>query len=225
MLEDTVKNYSDCGVQAGSSRVYLALHSPTPNTTPPLVCNGYNDILKTPGVKLLGSPLTQSIELDESPSKPPMPRKAKQSQLPLQRPAHSYMRTQRIATMPEHGPIDLTKLASARVVSMPQRIRPVAAFPPSPVTKLVDYSSDFSRLSITPDRGPRARVISHGSEWPNTPSPPSSPESVMIISTNVQLPQSFLRRQSPKLNVPHIDKEGETSEAVAQSRSSYENLA
>ncbi|EIN11900.1 hypothetical protein PUNSTDRAFT_132047 [Punctularia strigosozonata HHB-11173 SS5] len=201
MSTDSTKLYTDCAVQAGTPRVHQALHSPTPD-------NGFRDDCHK------GSDAGHVGTLGQAPAqtsnKSIASRQIKPPQLPAQRPPRSYIRTERLASMPDDRPIDLIKRSSPRVVSMPQRVRPTAAFPSSPVSRVVDYGCyDYSRLSLTPERrSSRARASTLGSERPYTPSPPSSPESVLFISATPQIATNFLRIKSPKNKVPRTDKEG-----------------
>ncbi|KAH0827549.1 hypothetical protein J3R83DRAFT_4270 [Lanmaoa asiatica] len=80
-----------------------------------------------------------------------------------------------------------------RVVSMPDSVRPVlepsAELFQSPSTAIGDSFGSYS------GRCERVRVFRAPSDVPQTPSPPSSPESLLIIAAGTQLPEGFLRRK------------------------------
>lgn len=102
----------------------------------------------------------------------------------------------RVVTMPENKSEASSILSCShgkRVVSMPDRIRPllepsVELFQ-SPSTVAGDSFSSYS------GRRERVRVFPAPSDIPQTPSPPSSPESLLIIAAGTQFPEGFLRRR------------------------------
>ena len=113
----------------------------------------------------------------------------------------------RIVSMPENR----TEIPShgKRVVSMPDRVRPVlepsAELFQSPSTTAADSYGSYG------GRHERVRVFRAPSDVPQTPSPPSSPESLLIIAAGTQLPEGFLRRKySPE---PLIEEDEGNSRA------------
>ena len=99
----------------------------------------------------------------------------------------------RIVSMPEEKSEIQSHSHGKRVVSMPDRVRPVlepsAELFQSPSTAAGDSFGSYS------GRRERVRVFRAPSDVPQTPSPPSSPESLLIIAAGAQLPEGFLRRK------------------------------
>ncbi|KAG9316400.1 hypothetical protein JVU11DRAFT_2433 [Chiua virens] len=94
----------------------------------------------------------------------------------------------RIVSMPENKKESspaTSYIHGKRIVSMPDRIRP--ALEPSVELTHSPTTADDSFGSYN---GCRERV-----QVPQTPSPPSSPESLLIIAAGTQLPEGFLRRK------------------------------
>jgi hypothetical protein len=98
-----------------------------------------------------------------------------------------------------------------RVVSMPERPRPAAAVEsPSPVRL---RSGDSRKLYVPDDTGysRKHERTSTSSDVPYTPTPPSSPESsVLIIGNHVQLPRIFMRNHSDGVRFESPDDAGAT---------------
>ena len=118
----------------------------------------------------------------------------------------------RIVSMPENKSQVLSHGHGKRVVSMPDRVRPVlepsAELFQSPSTAASDSFGSYS------GRHERVRVFRTPSDVPQTPSPPSSPESLLIIAAGTQLPEGFLRRKySPE---PLIEEDEGDSHAYIQ---------
>ena len=210
----TPKTYAERGVQAGSSRVYLATFSPTPKT--PLAPSplGRRSSLGSARSRRLFSPddsqdshmesILEDVEFTSSPIKP-AERSIKNPPLPQRVGPSKQIQGQRAVSMPENTAIGQINTTQTRVVSMPQRVRPAGKSPSSPAAiGAFDLSgrSDGVEISLT-----RTRFASHGSEVPCTPSPPSSPESVLITINQDSLPRSFLRKKSGPSEQP--DSEGE----------------
>ena len=99
----------------------------------------------------------------------------------------------RIVSMPENNSEIMPQTHGKRVVSMPDRVRPVlepsAELFQSPSTAAGDSFGSYG------GRHERVRVFCAPSDVPQTPSPPSSPESLLIIAAGTQLPDGFLRRK------------------------------
>ncbi|KZT26699.1 hypothetical protein NEOLEDRAFT_201284 [Neolentinus lepideus HHB14362 ss-1] len=126
-------------------------------------------------------------------------------QLTRRRPSHLKDEGSRIVSFPETEPEYSVKAAleptTARVVSMPQRQRRRSSVS---FSTAVDHSgsmepSDTSRSEeYLLRKRTRTRTSSH--DTPRTPSPPSSPESVVFIANDAQLPEAFLRRKKSVSN-------------------------
>ncbi|KAG6378139.1 hypothetical protein JVT61DRAFT_13827 [Boletus reticuloceps] len=99
----------------------------------------------------------------------------------------------RIVSMPENKSENLSHGHGNRVVSMPDRVRPVL----EPSVELFQSPSTAAGDSFGSycGRHERVRVFRAPSDVPYTPSPPSSPESLLIIAAGAQLPEGFLRRK------------------------------
>lgn len=118
----------------------------------------------------------------------------------------------RIVSMPENTGEIMSHSHGKRVVSMPDRVRPVlepsAELFQSPSTTAADSFGSYG------GRHERVRVFRAPSDVPQTPSPPSSPESLLIIAAGTQLPEGFLRRKySPE---PLIEEDEGNSHAYIQ---------
>ncbi|KAF8135664.1 hypothetical protein EV363DRAFT_1415447 [Boletus edulis] len=99
----------------------------------------------------------------------------------------------RIVSMPENNSENLSHGHGKRVVSMPDRVRPVL----EPSVELFQSPSTAAGDSFGSycGRHERVRVFRAPSDVPYTPSPPSSPESLLIIAAGAQFPEGFLRRK------------------------------
>lgn len=99
----------------------------------------------------------------------------------------------------------------ARVVSQPERNKSVIYSDiSSPLSDGQDTSCDILDPFVSEShQRARVRVRSNVTDLPHTPSPPSSPESVLIIADKTQLPKGFLStldlNNSPSA---HADDEG-----------------
>ncbi|KAH7913667.1 hypothetical protein BJ138DRAFT_569059 [Hygrophoropsis aurantiaca] len=113
----------------------------------------------------------------------------KRKALPHSRPSEFKWEDKRVVSMPENVAEYAPTSPGRRIVSMPEALRP--AFEPSN-NSLYSPSSGDSFGSIIENRN-RIRVKTPA-DVPRTPSPPSSPESVLIINGNARLPDAFLRR-------------------------------
>lgn len=118
---------------------------------------------------------------------------------------NSRVTSSRIVSLPETAPAYSEKRSmrqtKMRVVSMPETSGVQG--------RSVESSfSDQSQGSIIPDsEAPgRIRVFSGATELPYTPSPPSSPDSVLITGSQSQISERFLREDScTDLSSPSID--------------------
>jgi hypothetical protein len=125
----------------------------------------------------------------------------KTSQLPYSRPSESHSSRMRIVSLPETSPSYSTKAvcepSTLRVVSMSEHSRPSLSFRESTSSSnCFETSTNTSHFSADDGFGYcQIRAVPASSDPPHTPSPPSSPESVVIIGNNEQVPQSFLRHK------------------------------
>lgn len=177
-----------------------------------------------PAVVLAAPPLTRrgplspdAYTLPRSPTSPIMAPLASR-RLPNRRCPPNEAVNRRIVSMPENRsePLSLlSQIHGKRVVSMPTRVRqelePSVELFHSPSTSNSDSFGSYG------GRRERVRVFRAPSDIPQTPSPPSSPESLLIIAAGTQLPDGFLRRKySPE---PLIEEDEGNSHAYIQGSS------
>ncbi|KAJ7188026.1 hypothetical protein C8R46DRAFT_978952 [Mycena filopes] len=133
------------------------------------------------------------------------PTSRKHAQLPYSRPSQSTGTTQRVLSLPETSPRVVHVLRESRGVSLSERpLRASLSFSDNTTDSA---STETSFLSENRSGSSRARRSFPSSDMPHTPSPPSSPESVMIIGNDMQVPISFLR-QKAKSNRVYEDDSG-----------------
>ena len=202
-----MKTYMDRGVQAGSPQLQSNLSldaellAPSPND-PSSFAIGDSQLL---------SPLTPSLQVSpayiHSPargtpnSKSELSSSTKPRQLPYLKPSAHRHSSIRVFSLPEDSPaitgreeFDLVP----RVVSMPEQ-RPTGG--PLPDSSLSTEGYDGSMLSGGSflSGTDTTSGISFSSRTqgtiPHTPSPPPSPDSVLIIENNCGLSESFLSNQ------------------------------
>ncbi|KAG2078921.1 hypothetical protein BDR04DRAFT_1226108 [Suillus decipiens] len=104
----------------------------------------------------------------------------------------------RVISMPDDMPAQHIKSNSQhgmRVVSMPEYL---AAAVDLSLDSIESPSPGASFGSSYIEKRHRVRVYPPPSDLPHTPSPPSSPESILIIDSHAQLPDGFLRRRYSK---------------------------
>jgi hypothetical protein len=116
------------------------------------------------------------------------------AELPFNRPVNFRSSAKRTVSLPEEYTDNMNPEEYQRVVSMPERSKP-----PSPGASDSFSSLDTSTLSMestTHSFSKPSMLHSHPrphSGLPCTPSPPSSPESIMIIGNNSHVPRTLLR--------------------------------
>ncbi|KAG1867399.1 hypothetical protein F4604DRAFT_1777357 [Suillus subluteus] len=101
----------------------------------------------------------------------------------------------RVISMPDDMSTQHIKLDShndMRVVSMPEYLAAAVDLSLDPIES---SSAGASFGSSYIEKRHRVRVCPPPSDVPHTPSPPSSPESILIIDSHTQLPDGFLRRR------------------------------
>ncbi|KAJ7079128.1 hypothetical protein B0H15DRAFT_1000009, partial [Mycena belliarum] len=207
------KDYVDRGVQTDLFRPFsrpssvlsspINPHRPAPHTPPstlksdlppqsPSLNRAYSPSPKSGAHPIHGAGPTRS------------PTSRKHPQLPYSRPSQlNSNTTQRILSLPDAFPPYLTQLPrETRGASLSER--------PRASLSLSDNTNESSASAETSFRSgsSRARRSLPSSDMPQTPSPPSSPESVMIIGNHMQVPISFLR-QKAKASKVHDDDSGE----------------
>lgn len=136
-------------------------------------------------------------------------RSLKRQHLSYRRPTSNSTKSgsARIISLPETAPAyseqkSLRQTVKLRAVSMPEKTERRM--------HSVDHSlsSDQSQGSILPDSDAPARIRVHSSatDAPHTPSPPSSPDSVVIIGSHPQISERFLQGDScTDISSPSID--------------------
>ncbi|KAI0785660.1 hypothetical protein C8Q75DRAFT_893859 [Abortiporus biennis] len=160
------------------------------------------------------SPASPEHTSNSSRSSHTSPPEFKQQILPRCRPPTDRtlkIASARIVSLPETGGIYSTRRAfekSARVVSLPDRLKssPTQSPNSSRYSDRLDTSNESidQYVSESQQRARvRVRVRSATTELPYTPSPPSSPESIVIIANRSQLSKGFLR-QRPKVDIEDI---------------------
>ncbi|KAJ7859694.1 hypothetical protein B0H13DRAFT_2074638 [Mycena leptocephala] len=186
MIRSTVtveqKDYVDRGVQTDLPR---RLSRPTDSTSKPINPRVYD----LPGAPSTPSNTSASRRSSSSPcfdipynQSPPSgshpipvhaagptrspPTSRKHAQLPYSRPSHLNSTTQRVLSLPETSPPTFAFFSDNTIES--------------------SASAETSFLSENRSGSSRARRSFPSSDMPHTPSPPSSPESVMIIGNDMQ---------------------------------------
>ncbi|KAH7888524.1 hypothetical protein F5I97DRAFT_710324 [Phlebopus sp. FC_14] len=219
----TIKEYVDRAVQAGSDLLGLAHADPaivlvaTGATRSGLLQADSSVTSSESGVSFSpsnclnqGSAYTPSLPYGNPTSPmcaPLIPRKLAKRKKALQggRPHVNEITNRRIVSMPESkGKSPATRNDSGgRVVSMPERTKPALE------SSLELFPSPSTCDSYGPYDGQREHIcISQApSDVPQTPSPPSSPESLLIIDCGAQFPDGFLRRKYASDPLPEEDED------------------
>lgn len=118
----------------------------------------------------------------------------KYGQLGYGTPSHLASISDRIASLPETSPpYRLAQEQTARLVSMPEDLQ-VLHYPHDPPARYLDCNEHYN-ASLGSSKSTDAEHAFVG-EVPQTPSPPTSPESVMIIGNENRVSQTFLRPRS-----------------------------
>ncbi|KAF9454029.1 hypothetical protein P691DRAFT_530379 [Macrolepiota fuliginosa MF-IS2] len=138
------------------------------------------------------------------------PRRAqKYGQLGYNKPPRIPSVDHRVASLPETSPpyrIAQIQESTVRLVSMPERLKALR----HPIDQSDRYHGHSGPFNVSPAGGHSHSGCSDADHTLfgrtlQTPSPPSSPESVMIIGNEAQVPQAFLR---PKSNIDDDDHGG-----------------
>jgi hypothetical protein len=224
LISDFEKLYIDQGVQTESLRV----SSPCPNastslarrsrrrTSDPIndkdaVHKCTNDILD-PACRDLKRPdlaYNHHFEAETNPNGLRQVSRRKHARINHDRSSRTRQGTSRVVSLPETTPLhsikSMLESTTQRIASMSERPKPDMS--PQDAASLDGFEASASTETsyLTADEGPylprHAGFLSL--DVPHTPSPPSSPESVMIIENSIHLPQSFLRHNSSLKSHPH----------------------
>lgn len=118
-----------------------------------------------------------------------------------------------------NAPSSIARMMTSRVVSLPETSPPTRLKPSARVVSLTETTLNFMDDSLSSQENSISTIVSQissdnsvhhlrRSTMPHTPSPPSSPESVMIIGNDVQVPISFSRHDH-KMNKPSLVEDGD----------------
>ncbi|KAK0461279.1 uncharacterized protein EV420DRAFT_1746620 [Desarmillaria tabescens] len=149
--------------------------------------------------------LSAYIDRNDAPSSPdfyPVGRRLHKPRLPFNGPSRAPTGTDRVVSLPETSPPSRVDLGGSgtRVVSLTECSKTSAPKEDSFSSECFDtsISTDTSGTHLSSENSLqhiRTRRLRY-SGLPRTPSPPSSPESIMIIGNDVQVPVSFLHQKS-----------------------------
>lgn len=127
----------------------------------------------------------------------PVARRTVDRQLTPYKHPKPHFKKRRILSLPidaiteERTSIELPDNTKLRIVSLPTRL----AKSSSPDSSSSSEASFSTYQQPEPCHLPPRLLLRRYDETPHTPSPPSSPESVLIIENENQLPKSFLRQK------------------------------
>lgn len=212
------RDYADCGVQTSpivrtsASDSELAL-SNSPNGSVPRAyddgCQSFSPNSTSNSTRSLSSlqpesAYSHSFIHHDSDSSGPVRSKAiaRRQHLPYNRPRGPRKPELRGVSLPEIGssPPSIKAVIEAttvRVISLAERPKPpVLNYSPSPI-RFRSPTFKNSLFFTGSEDNSRSHNRTSTSDVPHTPSPPSSPESsVLIIENDAQLPRTFLRKKS-----------------------------
>lgn len=212
-------HYADKGVQTDddsfrtllSSPSFSAVSTPVYRHSPTTMTGSVATSNHTYPSVMLDNTFGQGLQSDEddfgsndetSPSHSisSITRAYKRQHLPFSRPAGLVTLkhpSSRIVSLPETTPAYSVKTVldktTPRVVSMPL---PSVQSPPSDQDDFNEYSREETSFFFRHGYPSCTTVLDHFSEAPHTPSPPSSPDSVVIIANKDQLSEEFLRNRA-----------------------------
>jgi hypothetical protein len=171
------------------------------------------------------TPVANSIHLSR--------RVYKCAQVTYNRPSESRKSVNRVVSLPETEPLRsiknvLESAATARVASMSERPKPDMSSQDSSSLDCLELSASTDNSYPTEEDGLAFHRRSGPlvSDLPCTPSPPSSPDSVMIIENSVHLPKSFLRHDTSLIShSSYDDGDDDDDDGVSAKRSkSYSSV-
>jgi hypothetical protein len=218
------KIYVDCGVQTSARRSPSPFELALTSLTPPR-SSMFPDSQSISPNSTTSTRSLNSVQYDSacnssfkqgSDNSSPVRSKARRQHLSYRdnRPMESFIPEKRVVSLPELGtPLLAVKAAlkatTVRVVSLTERPKPVLEDSPSPIRFRSPVFKQNSFLFGDEERS-LSCVRSPNSHPPQTPSPPSSPESsILIIENDSQLPRTFLRdRPSLGSHLECSDDEG-----------------
>jgi hypothetical protein len=193
------KHYVDRAIQTDLQDLPF---DPVPGSTHALIHKKADDPYAWHSLATLAEP-SVALHLSPSPSAPASRRISKRSQLLYNRPIESHVLAKRIVSLPE-SPSEIAcdlraahDTAGMRIVSLPEAMKysPQSTDNASCLDSF-RTSADTSHTSSGNDLG---NDLSHCKlraysklDIPRTPSPPSSPDSVLIIDNDIHLPNLFL---------------------------------
>ncbi|KAK0485783.1 hypothetical protein IW261DRAFT_1662131 [Armillaria novae-zelandiae] len=163
--------------------------------------------VSSPSSAVVTSPAEPSAYTDpnDAPSlldSSPAVRRLHKPRLPFNGPSRAVTGTDRVVSLPETSPPSRINFggSGARIVSLTECSKSVLPKEDSFSSECFDASifTDTSDTHLSSENSMQhiqARRLRH-SGLPRTPSPPSSPESIMIIGNDVQVPISFLHHKS-----------------------------
>ncbi|THH21347.1 hypothetical protein EW146_g203 [Bondarzewia mesenterica] len=203
----STKEYVDRAIQTATpSRLVTAteskaglLHSPFRDITS-AVCNESSEMSFSASPSQFSNAYSHSLSHSSPPSLGVTTQRTLKPHLPRNRPSQSQNEMGRIVSLPETDPLFSAKMelksTSVRIVSMPEQ-RPSSGYllDASMSTDGVNssmYSGD-SLISSGDDDRSGIYLPRFGQGIPHTPSPSSSPDSVVIIENNGELSEAFLR--------------------------------
>lgn len=126
----------------------------------------------------------------KSPLRSSIPTRQRYPQLPFNRPVEFRSSAKRVVSLPdEYTDKQRPEEPSQRVVSMPERLKSSSPSASDSFSSL-DTSIESNAYMFTK---PSRLHMFPSSDLPSTPSPPSSPESIMIIGNDSQVPRTLLR--------------------------------
>jgi hypothetical protein len=204
------KTYVECGVQTSPPRILETPSTPQKSLIVPCIQESEsaspaaNSSPDSVGLQL-NSSFSLSFNKDLSESSHPVRPKAlvRRQRLPYNKPPESLKPEQRVVSLPELGnPLPCVnsalKAPSMRVVSLPECPHQLSEDSPSPIRFRSPVFKRSAFLFGDEERSSGYRRASSSLLLPQTPSPPSSPESsVLIIENDAQLPRTFLRNKRP----------------------------
>src|ERR1700722_15600331 len=127
----------------------------------------------------------------------------------------------RVVSFPETEPLssieNVLLSPATRVASMSERPKPDMSV--QDASSLDSFELSASTENSFPTQQDTLSYRPKMSDVPHTPSPPSSPESVMIIDNSIHLPQSFLRHDAALDTHSSYDDDGMFANAVHHSSS------
>ncbi|KAI0930270.1 hypothetical protein AcV5_007032 [Taiwanofungus camphoratus] len=209
-VEDQSKSYAERGVQTDNVQTQTVLPCPSMSMSSTRVQNVSDSMVAAQLSPLDASPASTQFDSayshtsdhsyssdSTSPARSisTTVRSYKRQQLPYVRPAQFNSPkavSSRLVSLPETVSVYSAKATlektALRVVSMPLPTNEDTSF-----LSHIDVSACAEPFLPGDEGQSRVRVRSHASDIPHTPSPPSSPESIVIIANKDQLSEGFLR--------------------------------